>query len=112
MLDKGAVISLPYGVEGFATPKHLVKEDGSQAQVDEKLPFKVIEFNKDAKRIILSHSRVFEDEQKNAKKEAAAEKKAKHNKKEENNVVTPQLEKTTLGDIEELAALKEKLSGK
>ena len=112
MLDKGAVISLPYGVEGFATPKHLVKEDGSQAQVDEKLPFKVIEFNKEAKRIILSHSRVFEDEQKNAKKEAAAEKRAKHNKKEDNNVATTQLEKTTLGDIEELAALKEKLSGK
>jgi small subunit ribosomal protein S1 len=58
MMDKGAVISLPYGVEGFATPKHLVKEDGSQAQVDEKLSFKVIEFNKDAKRIILSHSRI------------------------------------------------------
>ena len=57
MLDKGAVIALPYGVEGFATPKHLVKEDGSQAQLDEKLPFKVIEFNKDAKRIILSHKR-------------------------------------------------------
>ena len=54
VLDKGAVISLPYGVEGFATPKHLVKEDGSQAQVDEKLSFKVIEFNKEAKRIILS----------------------------------------------------------
>ena len=113
MLDKGAVIALPYGVEGFATPKHLVKEDGSQAQVDEKLSFKVIEFNKDAKRIILSHSRVFEDEQKVTKKEAAAEKRAKHNsKKEENNNVTTQLEKTTLGDIEELAALKEKLSGK
>ena len=60
----------------------------------------------------MSHSRVFEDEQKNAKKEAAAEKKAKHNKKEDNNVATTQLEKTTLGDIEELAALKEKLSGK
>ena len=109
MLDKGAVIALPYGVEGFATPKHLVKEDGSQAQVDEKLPFKVIEFNKEAKRIILSHSRVFEDEQK-AEKKNAAEKKAKHSKKED--VQTTQLEKTTLGDIEELAALKEKLSGK
>ena len=60
MLDKGAVVALPYGVEGFATPKHLVKEDGSQAQMDEKLEFKVIEFNKDAKRIILSHSRIFE----------------------------------------------------
>ncbi len=91
----------------------MVKEDGSQAQVEEKLQFKVIEFNKEAKRIILSHSRVFEDEQKNAKKEAAAEKKAaKHNKKEENNVLTTPVEKTTLGDIEELAALKEKLSGK
>ena len=102
---------MPYGVEGFANPKHLVKEDGSQAQVDEKLPFKVIEFNKDAKRIILSHSRVFEDEQKSAKKEAS-EKKAKHNKKEDNNLMSTPLEKTTLGDIEELAALKEKLSGK
>ena len=61
MLEKGAVVALPYGVEGFATPKHLVKEDGSQAQVDEKLNFKVIEFNKDSKRIILSHSRIFED---------------------------------------------------
>lgn len=62
MLDKGAVVALPYGVaKGFATQKHLVKEDGSQAQLDEKLEFKVIEFNKDAKRIILSHSRIFED---------------------------------------------------
>ena len=74
MLDKGAVVSLPYGVEGFATPKHLIKEDGSQAQVDEKLPFKVIEFNKETKRIILSHSRVFEDEQKSVKKEAGEKK--------------------------------------
>ncbi len=73
MLDKGAVVALPYGVEGFATPKHLVKEDGSQAQLDEKLEFKVIEFNKDAKRIILSHSRIFEDA---AKAEERAEKKA------------------------------------
>ena len=54
MLDKGAVIQLEYGVEGFATPKHLVKEDGSQAQLNEKLQFKVIEFNKESKRIILS----------------------------------------------------------
>ena len=74
VLDKGAVISLPYGVEGFATPKHLVKEDGSQAAVDEKLQFKVIEFNKEAKRIILSHSRIFEDEQKGAKKETGEKK--------------------------------------
>lgn len=106
MLDKGAVVSLPYGVEGFATPKHLVKEDGTQAQVNEKLPFKVIEFNKDAKRIILSHSRIFEDE---AKKEVAAAKKAAKKAKEEETIPTPVIEKSTLGDIQELAALKEKL---
>ena len=111
VLDKGAVVSLPYGVEGFATPKHLVKEDGSQAQVDEKLPFKVIEFNKDAKRIILSHSRVFEDEQKSAQKREKSNK--RNNRKEEDApIMSTPVEKTTLGDIEELAALKEKLSGK
>ena len=107
MMDKGAVISLEYGIEGFATPKHLVKEDGSQAKLDEKLDFKVIEFNKDAKRIILSHSRIFEDAQKAANGDApATEKKAKKAKKED----TPQMEKTTLGDIEGLAQLKEQLS--
>ena len=115
MLDKGAVVALPYGVEGFATPKHLVKEDGSQAQADEKLEFKVIEFNKEAKRIILSHSRIFEDVAKAAeraeKKAAAAAKKA--TKKEE---AAPAIENkaaaTTLGDIDALAALKEQLEGK
>ncbi len=109
MLDKGAVVALPYGVEGFATPKHLVKEDGSQAKVDEKLNFKVIEFNKDSKRIILSHSRIFEDE---VRAEKAAERKAKRQPKkvEEAPVATTPLEKTTLGDLEALAALKEKLS--
>ena len=104
MLDKGAVIALPYGVEGFATPKHLVKQDGTQAQLEEKLPFKVIEFNKDAKRIILSHSRIFEDEAK-----AEAKKAAKKVAKADDAIVTPQMEKTTLGDIDALAALKEKL---
>ena len=106
MLDKGAVIALPYGVEGFATPKHLVKEDGTQAQVEEKLNFKVIEFNKESKRIILSHSRIFEDE---AKAEKAEAKKAAKKAKVEETVSTPAIEKTTLGDISELAALKEKL---
>ena len=109
MLDKGAVIALPYGVEGFATPKHLVKEDGTQAHVDEKLKFKVIEFNKDSKRIILSHSRIFEDA---AKAEKAESKKAskRSNKQEETPLLNTPIEKTTLGDISELAALKEKLS--
>ncbi len=109
MLEKGAVIALPYGVEGFATPKHLVKEDGTQAQVDEKLNFKVIEFNKDSKRIILSHSRIFEDEARAEKAEAKkAAKKAKV--AEEAPVMSTPIEKTTLGDISALAALKEKLT--
>ena len=111
MLDKGAVVALPYGVEGFATPKHLVKEDGSQAKIDEKLNFKVIEFNKDSKRIILSHSRIFEDE---ARAEKTAERKTRRapRKQEEATALNTPLEKTTLGDLEALAALKEKLSGK
>ena len=111
LLDKGAVIALPYGVEGFATPKHLVKEDGTQAQVEEKLEFKVIEFNKEAKRIILSHSRIHEDEQKTeARKENAAKKAAKKSAKKEDTVALPQAEnKATLGDLDALAALKEKM---
>ena len=109
MLDKGAVVALPYGVEGFATPKHLVKEDGSQAQLDEKLEFKVIEFNKDAKRIILSHSRIFEDA---AKAEERAEKKAAKKaapKREDAPSIQNQAASTTLGDIDALAALKEQM---
>ncbi|MBO5799951.1 MAG: 30S ribosomal protein S1 [Paludibacteraceae bacterium] len=110
MMDKGAVVALPYGVEGFATPKHLVKEDGSQAQVEEKLEFKVIEFNKDSKRIILSHSRIFEDTQKEDGEKKDFRKKKSAGKKAE--AVSTSLEKTTLGDIEELAALKDQLDAK
>ena len=109
LLDKDAVVALPYGVEGFATPKHLVKEDGTTAKQDEKLDFKVIEFNKDAKRIILSHSRIFEDA---AKAEQRKAKKAAAKTVAEEAPATPAIEKTTLGDIQELAALKEKLSKK
>ena len=115
LMDKGAVISLPYGVEGFATPKHLVKADGTTAQVEEKLEFKVIEFNKDAKRIILSHSRIHEDEAKTearAAKKAAGKKSGKKGEGEEEEVVAQKVEKTTLGDIDALAALKEQLEGK
>lgn len=108
LFDKGATIALPYGVEGFATPRHLVKEDGSKASLEEKLDFKVIEFSKAAKRIILSHSRVFEDEKKGedtAKKKAQSKQTAKAMKAvKENNQ-----EKTTLGDISELAALKSQM---
>ena len=112
MMDKGAVISLAEGVEGFATPKHLVKEDGSQAQQGETLQFKVIEFNKDSKRIILSHSRIFEDIAKaEAKAEKKAARKASAKKEKEEPVIQNQAASTTLGDIDALAALKEQLEG-
>ena len=104
LLEKGAVVSLEKGVEGFATPKHLVKEDGTQATLGETLPFKVIEFNKDSKRIILSHSRTFEDAQREEKK--AAKKAARANKKEETVKIENQPAATTLGDIDVLAQLK------
>ena len=108
LMDKGAVIALEYGVEGFATPKHLVKEDGSQAKLDEKLKFKVLEFNKDNKRIILSHSRIAEDATKaEAKAQKAPAKKAK--KEDEQPQLTQNVEKTTLGDLGALQALKEQL---
>jgi small subunit ribosomal protein S1 len=107
IFDKGAVIALPYGVEGFVTPKHMVKEDGSNAKVEEKLDFKVIEFNKAAKRIILSHSRVFEDARKSDDK---TEKKTKDSATQKAvKKLKANLEKTTLGDISELAALKTEL---
>lgn len=104
LMDKGAVIALPYGVEGFATPRHLVKEDGTPVKMEEKLEFKVIEFNKSAKRIIVSHSRVYEDEKKTdesskKKSESRSTKKAMKN-------LSDSAEKTTLGDISDLAALK------
>ena len=109
-VDKGALVSLPYGVEGFSTPRHLVKEDGSQAQVEDKLEFKVIEFNKDAKRIIVSHSRVYEDAQGITPTES---KRGGSRKRDEQPAASmPSLEKSTLGDIEELAALKEQLNQK
>ena len=106
MMDKGAVIALEYGVEGFATPKHLVKEDGSQAKLDEKLDFKVIEFNKDSKRIILSHSRIAEDA---GKAEARQAKPAAKKAKKEEETAAQTLEKTTLGDLGALQALKEQM---
>ena len=108
MPEKGAVVQLEYGVEGFATPKHLVKADGSHAMLNEKLPFKVIEFNKDSKRIILSHSRTFEDAQRegHTEKKVTAKKSAK---KEESPMIQNQAASTSLGDIDALAELKAKM---
>ena len=111
LFDKGAVISLPYGVEGFATPKHLVKEDGTMAKVDEKLSFKVIEFNKSAKKIIVSHSRVYEDEKK-AAEQVTKKPEAEDASKRSTRKSKPTVEKTTLGDITQLAAIKEEMEEK
>ena len=111
VMDKGAVIALEYGVEGFATPKHLVKEDGSQAKLDDKLNFKVIEFNKDSKRIILSHSRIAEDANRaEARAAKAAKRGPRRERSEESAPAAPQqIEKTTLGDLGALQALKEQM---
>ena len=111
--EKGAVIKLANDIEGFATPKHLVKEDGSQAQVGETLTFKVLEFNKDSKRVFLSHSRTFEDvakaEAREAKKAQAA---SKRTKKEETPAIQNQAASTSLGDNDALAALKAMMENK
>lgn len=108
--DKGGIISLPYGVEGFAPAKHLVKEDGSNAQLEEALEFKVIEFSKENKKIIVSHSRIHEDKMATAKAQEVAQKKmdVKANKKVVKNI-KDSLEKTTLGDIDVLSNLKTEL---
>ena len=104
IMDKGAVIALNEGGEGFATPKHLVKEDGTQAQQGEELDFKVIEFVKETKRIILSHSRTFEEGKEDAKKAPRAAKRPA--KKEEAPAINNVAASTTLGDLDALAKLK------
>lgn len=106
--DKGAIVSLPYGVEGFTTQKHLTKEDGSKLQVDEKAPFKVIEFSKENRRIFVSHLRVYDD----AKREEERKRKDEQDKAEakvQQQVSSQKVEKATLGDLSALAELKEKL---
>ena len=99
--EKGDVIQLEYGIEGFATPKHLIKKDKTKAQVNEKLPFKVLEFNKATRRIILSHSRTFEDK----------ERKVQETAKPQNEIpeIQNQAASTTLGALDALAALKAQL---
>ncbi|MBP5743066.1 MAG: 30S ribosomal protein S1 [Paludibacteraceae bacterium] len=111
MQDRGAVVELEDGVQGFATPKHLIKEDGSQAKLNDKIDFKVIEFNKESKRIILSHSRIHEDAEREANGEEplTQPKKATAKKAKKENVASTPLEKTTLGDIDALQNLKDQL---
>ncbi|WP_026902603.1 30S ribosomal protein S1 [Pedobacter glucosidilyticus] len=110
--DKGALVALPYGVEGFVPTKHLNKEDGSVLKNDETSEFKIIEFNKDSKRIVVSHARIWEE----VKAEAVAEERA--TKKKEASAasnavkkVKESVEKSTLGDLDVLAQLKDKMEG-
>ena len=105
MMDKGAVITLTEGGEGFATPKHLTKEDGSQAKLGEVLPFKVIEFNKDSRRIILSHSRTFE-EGKDEPKATRRHNSGAARKAQDTPVINNVAAGTSLGDLDVLAKLK------
>ncbi|NCA84136.1 MAG: 30S ribosomal protein S1 [Clostridia bacterium] len=108
--DKGMVVTLPYGVEGFAPTRHLQKENNSMAKVDETLDFKVIEFSKENKKIILSHSRVFQDVQSAEKSKDDKEQKAQaRSSKQAVKKIKDNLEKTTLGDISELAELKSEM---
>lgn len=105
--DKGMVVALPYGVEGFAPLRHIVKEDGTQAKVEESLEFKVIEFSKENKKIILSHSRIFQDAAaEKAKETSTAKESAETTTKRAVKKLKDNLEKTTLGDLEALANLK------
>ena len=113
MADKGAVVGLPYGIEGFAPGRHLVKEDGSKVKVDETIDFKVLEFNRDGKKIIVSHSRIHEDEQRS--EGVKEEKKAKTRAKATNKIVKNiniNMEKTTLGDLDALSELKQDMEKK
>ncbi len=108
--DKGAIVALPYGVEGFAPTRHLDKEDKTKARVDETLDFKVIEFSKENKKIIVSHSRIFQNliaDEKIANEDA--ENKKEKNAKKAVKKLADTLEKTTLGDIDALANLKEEM---
>jgi len=108
--EKGNIVSLPYGVEGFCPAKHSVKEDGSVLKLDETADFKIIEFNKDNKRVVISHSRIWEDQRAEARMEEF------NNRKKEARAATSavrkvkdSVEKSTLGDLDVLAQLKEQL---
>ena len=108
--DKGAIIALPYGVEGFAPLRHLVKEDGSTAKTDETIDFKVLEFSKDSKKIIVSHSKIFQDVANEEKSKADTDNKRKErDQKKSVKQNNDNLERSTLGDIEALSNLKSEM---
>jgi small subunit ribosomal protein S1 len=109
--DKSGIVSLPYGVEAICPAKHMRKEDGSTAKVEEQLQFKVIEFNKDAKKIVASHLRTFEEGEDKPTTKRASSKKSTGGSNKAMKDVNKGNEKSTLGDLDALAALKDKMDG-
>jgi len=110
--EKGAILELPYGLEGFAATKNLTKEDGSVAEAGETLDFMVMEFSKDEKRIALSHTAIFSEPQPQERPKAAPAKKDVKGKSKAVDRINKDAEKTTLGDLEALSALKEQMESK
>jgi small subunit ribosomal protein S1 len=108
--DKGAIVSLAYGIEGFAPKKHLRKEDGSMAAVEEKLPFAILEFSKEDKKILVSHTRTWEAAKEEHEK--SEEKKVRKATKETMKTLNKNVEKTTLGDLDALSNLKQEMEEK
>src|SRR6185369_13861862 len=111
--DKGAVLELPYGIEGFCSARNLAKQDDSKAEQGESLDFKVLEFSKEDRRIVLSHKAIWsaeEDKVQPAVQAAPKKKAVAPNKGKTIDNINQQAEKSTLGDIEALSALKEKMS--
>jgi len=110
--DKGDIVALQYGVEGFCPSKHSVKEDGTSLKVDDTAQFKIIEFNKENKRLVISHSRIWEDAKEEARKEeVSARKKEAKSTSSAVKKVKDSVEKSTLGDLDVLAQLKEQMEG-
>ena len=112
--DKAAVVALPHGVEAICPKKHMRKEDGSDAKVEEKLEFKVIEFNKDAKKIVVSHTRMFEEgeDKPTISKSSGGKKSSGGGGSKAVAQVNSSNEKSTLGDLDALSALKSEMEGK
>lgn len=107
VMEKGAIVSMPYGVEAFAPTRHLVKPDGSTAKTEEVLDFKILEFNKEGKKIIVSHSKINEEVLASEREAVASEKKAAGEEaKKAAKKVKESIEKTTLGDMDVLSNLK------
>ena len=106
MSDKGAVVGLPYGLEGFAPKRHLLKADGSTAHTDEQLDFKVLEFNKETRKILVSHTRIHQEVTEEQKRTEHRDEKEAVKKVQEN------VSRNTLGDLEGLAKLKKEMEGK